>query len=143
MNSKQTHLPTSRLCGILGDPGAVSRVDKMFVVKVNFHHERFIDATNCPWVSEDDCVGNLWYKPRRKSSSQGLLVSRPIWRRGAVSLDLPSLTESVISVAVLNRTYKNFKKGLCNIKTKIPKKSIELEEKGIHIYRGHPTKISS
>ena len=50
---------------ILGDPGAVSRVDKMFVVKVyfkiesrldltvNFHHEHFIDPTNCPWVSED------------------------------------------------------------------------------------------
>ena len=46
---------------ILGDPGAVSRVDKMFVVKVyckidltvNFHHEHFIDSTNCPWVSED------------------------------------------------------------------------------------------
>ena len=38
---------------ILGDPwpGAVSRVDKMFVVKVycnltvNFHHEPFIDPT--------------------------------------------------------------------------------------------------
>ena len=49
---------------ILGDPGAVSRVDKMFVVKVyciltvNFHHEHFIDPTNCPWpwVSEDDSV---------------------------------------------------------------------------------------
>ena len=41
--------------GILGDPGAVSRVDKMFVVKVfcKFHHEPFIDPTNCPWVSED------------------------------------------------------------------------------------------
>ena len=46
---------------ILGDPGAVSRVDKMFVVKVyckidltvNFHHEHFIDPTNYPWVSED------------------------------------------------------------------------------------------
>ena len=44
---------------ILGDPGVVSRVDKMFVVKVyrkidlpvNFHHEHFIDPTNCPWVS--------------------------------------------------------------------------------------------
>ena len=21
---------------------------------VNFHHEHFIDPTNCPWVSEDD-----------------------------------------------------------------------------------------
>ena len=47
---------------ILGDPGAVRRVDKMFVAKVyskidltvNFHHEHFIDSTNCPWVSEDD-----------------------------------------------------------------------------------------
>ena len=36
---------------ILGDPGAVSRVDKMFVVKV--HHKHFIDPTNCPWVYED------------------------------------------------------------------------------------------
>ena len=34
---------------ILGDPGAVSRVDKMFVVKVFCK----IDPTNCPWVSED------------------------------------------------------------------------------------------
>ena len=50
--------------GILGDPGAVSRVDKMFVVKVyckidltvNFHNEHFIDPTNCPWVSEDTVV---------------------------------------------------------------------------------------
>ena len=41
---------------ILGDPGAVSRVDKMFVVKVteNFHHKHFIEPTNCTWVSEDD-----------------------------------------------------------------------------------------
>ena len=38
---------------ILGDPGAVSRVDKMFDLTVNFHHEHFIDPTNCPWVSED------------------------------------------------------------------------------------------
>ena len=48
---------------ILGEPGAVSRVDKMFVVNrragarldltVNFLHEDFIDQTNCPWVSED------------------------------------------------------------------------------------------
>ena len=71
---------------ILGDPGAVSRVDKMFVVKVyckietspiiemsfyypwcpgarldltvNFRHEHFIDPTNCPWVSEDACIEN-------------------------------------------------------------------------------------
>ena len=49
---------------ILGDPEAVSWVDKMFVVKVyckidltvNFHHEHFIDPTNCPWVSEDAIV---------------------------------------------------------------------------------------
>ena len=38
---------------ILGDPGAVSRVDYMFVVTANFHHEHEIDPTNCPWVSED------------------------------------------------------------------------------------------
>ena len=48
---------------ILGEPGAVSRVDKMFVVNrragtrldltVNFLHEDFIDQTNCSWVSED------------------------------------------------------------------------------------------
>ena len=50
---------TSITLFILGDPGVVSRVDKMFVVKVyrkidlpvNFHHEHFIDPTNCPWVS--------------------------------------------------------------------------------------------
>ena len=45
---------------ILRDPGAVSRVDKMnrragarLDLTVNFHHEHFIDPTNCPWVSED------------------------------------------------------------------------------------------
>ena len=49
---------------IFGDPGAVSRVDKMFVAKVycldltvNFHHKHFIDPTNCSWVSEDWLVG--------------------------------------------------------------------------------------
>ena len=55
------------LISILGDPGAVSRVDKMFVVKVywkidltvNFHLEHFIGSTNCPWVSEDD-----WYREK-------------------------------------------------------------------------------
>ena len=36
--------------GTLGDPGAVSRVDKIFVA------EHFIDPTNCPWVSEDEGV---------------------------------------------------------------------------------------
>ena len=49
---------------ILGDPGAVSWVDKMFVVKayikidltVNFHDKHFIDPTNRPWVSEDAIV---------------------------------------------------------------------------------------
>ena len=52
--------------GILEDPGAVSRVDKMFVVKVyckidltvNFHHEYFIDPTNRPWVSEDETMAS-------------------------------------------------------------------------------------
>ena len=29
-------------------PGA--RLD----LTINFHHEHFIDPTNCPWVSEDD-----------------------------------------------------------------------------------------
>ena len=56
-----------RLASILGDPGAVSRVDKMFVVKVyckidltvNFQHEHFIDPTNCPWVSEDGWLLNF------------------------------------------------------------------------------------
>ena len=36
---------------ILGDPGAVSRDDTMFVVKVKEH---YIVPTNCPWVSKDD-----------------------------------------------------------------------------------------
>ena len=57
------HFLSIFLMTILGDQGAVSRVDKMFVVNrragarldltVNFHHEHFIDPTNCPWVSED------------------------------------------------------------------------------------------
>ena len=38
---------------ILGDPGAVNRVDNMIVVTVNFHHEHFIDPINYPRVSED------------------------------------------------------------------------------------------
>ena len=57
------------VASILGDPGEVSRVDKMFVVKVyckieilnltvNFHHEHFIDPTNFPWVSEDGQRGD-------------------------------------------------------------------------------------
>ena len=46
---------------ILGDPGAVKRDDKVFVVTVyyknfpeivNCHHEQSIVPTNCPWVSE-------------------------------------------------------------------------------------------
>ena len=46
---------------IRGDPGAVSREDRMFVAEVyykidliiNFSHEHSIVPTNCPWVSED------------------------------------------------------------------------------------------
>ena len=26
---------------------------------VNFHHGHFIDASNCPWVSEDDVIVDL------------------------------------------------------------------------------------
>ena len=45
---------------ILGDPGAVSRDDRMFVVNpldltLNFHHEHSNVPTNCPWVYEDVC----------------------------------------------------------------------------------------
>ena len=36
---------------ILGDPGVVSRVDKMFVVKGYRKIDHFIDPTNYPWVS--------------------------------------------------------------------------------------------
>ena len=35
------------VCGKSKCPGA--RLD----LTVNFHHEHFIDPTNCPWVSED------------------------------------------------------------------------------------------
>ena len=38
------------VCGKSKCPGA--RLD----LTVNFHHEHFIDPTNCPWVSED---GNM------------------------------------------------------------------------------------
>ena len=47
---------------ILGDPGAVKRDDRVFVVTVyyknfpemvNCHHKQSIVPTNCPWVSED------------------------------------------------------------------------------------------
>ena len=49
---------------ILGDTGAVSRVDKMFGVNnyckiettVTFHPEHFIGPTNCPWATEDELV---------------------------------------------------------------------------------------
>ena len=46
---------------IIGDPGAVKRDDKVFVVTVyyknfpeivNCHHKQSIVPTNCPWVSE-------------------------------------------------------------------------------------------
>ena len=49
---------------ILGDPGAVKRDDRVFVVTVyytnfpeivNCHHEQSIIPTNCPRVSEDGC----------------------------------------------------------------------------------------
>lgn len=46
---------------ILGNPGALSRDDRMFVAKVyykidltvNFRHGHSIVPINCPWVSED------------------------------------------------------------------------------------------
>ena len=52
---------------ILGDPGAVSRDDRMLVVEVyckietidSTHHEYSIVPTNCPWVSEDDTKQDL------------------------------------------------------------------------------------
>ena len=60
---------------ILGDPGAVSRIDKMFVVKVFskidlteiFHPEHFIVPTNCPWVSGDavNCMDFITLKDNR------------------------------------------------------------------------------
>ena len=39
---------------ILGDPGAVSRDDTIFTVKVYCKLEHCIVLTNCPWVSEDE-----------------------------------------------------------------------------------------
>ena len=51
--SRRKNIAFPNAFSILGDPGAVSRVDKMFVVKVYFHYKHFIDPTNCPWVSED------------------------------------------------------------------------------------------
>ena len=58
---------------ILGDPGAVSRDDGMFVAKVyykidlivNFRHEHSIFSTNCPWVSEDALNKADWQKAPR------------------------------------------------------------------------------
>ena len=63
---------------ILGDPGAASWDDRMFVVKVfckidltvNFHHKHSIVPTNCPWVSEDGlgvvCVKGFQTEKRRR-----------------------------------------------------------------------------
>ena len=58
---------------ILGDPGAVSRDDGMFVAKVyykidlivNFRHEHSIFSTNCPWVSEDALNKADWQQAPR------------------------------------------------------------------------------
>ena len=79
---------------ILGDPGVVSRVDKMFVVKVyckietsprldltvNFHHEHFIDPTNCPWVSEDGEAGirRLYIGDKLESNTAINASPRPV-----------------------------------------------------------------
>ena len=49
---------------ILGDPGAVNRVDNMIVVTVNFHHEHFIDPINYPRVSED----GYWSEKKKRGS---------------------------------------------------------------------------
>ena len=70
-------------CCILEDPGAVSRVDKMFVVKVfckidlteNFHHEHFIDPNNCPWASED--VVAVEIAPTSRRQPLGYLLEWP------------------------------------------------------------------
>ena len=74
MHSIGANLDTRRLVGdwgIPGDPRAVTRVDKMSMVKVyckietsarvdltvNFHHGHFIDPANFSWVSEDETRG--------------------------------------------------------------------------------------
>ena len=52
---------------ILGDPGTVSRDDRMLVVEVyckieaidSTHHEYSIVPTNCPWISKDDTKQDL------------------------------------------------------------------------------------
>ena len=91
---------------ILGDPGVVSRVDKMFVVKVyrkidlpvNFHHEHFIDPTNCPWVSQDGyqcALSANWQTQQRSTRLQNrrsafLLSSKTVLQgaKGDLSFDL-------------------------------------------------------
>ena len=53
-----------RSAHILGCPGAASRDDRIFVVKVyrkieTIHHEHSIAPTDCSWVSEDDLHKDL------------------------------------------------------------------------------------
>ena len=92
---------------ILGHPGAVSRADKMFEVKVyrkidlpvNFHHEHFIDPTNCPWVSQDgyqQCAFSANWQTQQRSTrlqnrqSAFLLSSKTVLQgaKGDLSFDL-------------------------------------------------------
>ena len=88
-------------------------------------------------------MGVLWYKPRRDPRP------RVYWcpgQYGGVVRAGPSLAESVsqrqpnLSLIVPTTISRKDSAIACNIKTKIPKKSIELEgherHEGIHIYRG-------
>ena len=45
---------------------------------VNFHHEHFIDPTNCPWVSEDGLWLNFWYLLK---TGRVFLIFKNIWLR--------------------------------------------------------------
>ena len=68
---------------ILGDPGAASWDDRMFVVKVfckidltvNFLHKHSIVPTNCAWVSEDSlgvvCVKGFQTGKRKRARGGG------------------------------------------------------------------------
>ena len=78
----------------------------------NFHHEHFIDPTNCPWVSEDDHV----HETLRKFSHGNICfyICGSCWKRFFYCLRLPANTfftcKQFISVFTTsaNNLFQNF-----------------------------------
>ena len=105
---------------ILGDKGAVSRVDKMFVVKVfckidlteNFHHEHFIGPTNCPWVSEK-CRGTVEVASRKRDeSNQGIKTLLPFLKNITEESDLENFQDLIVALDACYWLHKTISRSL-------------------------------